>query len=65
MGVERNIGADEDDFHVIGRRKQELDKEDRKVEKIQKSMDVRVGAQSGGLKMSGKAPANLKKVVFF
>ncbi|KAJ8083837.1 hypothetical protein PM082_002603 [Marasmius tenuissimus] len=65
IGVERNIGADEDDFHVIGRRKQELDKEDKKVDKIQRSMDVRVGAQSGGLKMSGKAPAKPKTVVFF
>ncbi|KAK7059101.1 hypothetical protein VNI00_001726 [Paramarasmius palmivorus] len=46
VGIERNIGPDEDDFHIIGRRKQELDREDRRVEKVQRSMDVRVGAQS-------------------
>ncbi|KAL0579378.1 hypothetical protein V5O48_002654 [Marasmius crinis-equi] len=64
MGMERNVGADEDDFHAIGRMKQELDKEDRKVEKIQKTLDVRVGAQSGAVKVNGKAPVKAKVVHF-
>jgi zinc finger CCHC domain-containing protein 9 len=66
VGIEQSIGPDEDDFHIIGRRKQELDREDRRVEKVQRSMDVRVGAQSGTVQPVGK-PSNMpkKKVVHF
>ncbi|KAJ3966483.1 hypothetical protein EV361DRAFT_954035 [Lentinula raphanica] len=66
LGVdEKDVRADEDDFHTIGRRKQELDRHDRRAEKVQRSMAVKVGAQSGILQPSGKLSAPAKKVVTF
>ncbi|KAG7099058.1 hypothetical protein E1B28_000933 [Marasmius oreades] len=66
IGVERDIGGDEDDFHIIGRRKQELDKEEKRDEKIHKSMNIKVGAQSGVMKSCGKVTApQAKTVVYF
>lgn len=61
----KDVGADEDDFHLIGRRKQHLDRSDQHMEKVQRSMDVKVGAQSGIVKPFGKMPEAAKKVVFF
>ncbi|KAJ3989538.1 hypothetical protein F5890DRAFT_1191799 [Lentinula detonsa] len=66
LGVdEKNVGADEDDFHTIGRRRQELDRHDKRTEKLQRSMGVKVGVQSGIIQPFGKVPAPTKKVVLF
>ncbi|THV07643.1 hypothetical protein K435DRAFT_709696 [Dendrothele bispora CBS 962.96] len=66
IGIDDNVGADEDDFHIIGRRKHQLDKDERRMEKSQRLKDVKVGAQSGIIKSFGKVPASLpKKVVYF
>ncbi|KAJ4485960.1 hypothetical protein J3R30DRAFT_3443072 [Lentinula aciculospora] len=66
LGVdEKEIGADEDDFHTIGRRRQELDRHDQYTEKLQRSMNVKVGAQSGIIQPFGKVSAPPKKVVIF
>ncbi|KIK70827.1 hypothetical protein GYMLUDRAFT_148923 [Collybiopsis luxurians FD-317 M1] len=62
---EADTGADEDDFHTIGRRKQELDRHDKRTEKLQRTMGVKVGAHSGVVKAFGKTSAPAKKVVFF
>lgn len=66
LGIDaKDVGADEDDFHLIGRRKQHLDRSDQHMEKVQRSMDVKVGAQSGIVKPFGKMPEAAKKVVIF
>ncbi|KAF9076122.1 hypothetical protein BDP27DRAFT_1313930 [Rhodocollybia butyracea] len=53
---EKHVGADEDDFHTLGRRKQELDRRDKHVEQVQ-----RMKADASRVTSSGTA----KKVVIF
>ncbi|KAJ4499472.1 hypothetical protein C8R41DRAFT_23265 [Lentinula lateritia] len=68
LGVvdEKDVGADEDDFHTIGRTRQQLDRLDKHTEKLQRSMGVKVTAQSGTIiQPFGKLPAPAKKVVIF
>lgn len=68
LGVvdEKDLGADEDDFHTIGRTRQQLDRLDKHTEKLQRSMGVKVAAQSGTIiQPFGKLPVPAKKVVIF
>ncbi|KAJ3870279.1 hypothetical protein EV359DRAFT_28197 [Lentinula novae-zelandiae] len=68
LGVvdEKDVGADEDDFHTIGRTRQQLDRLDKHTEKLQRSIGVKVAAQSGTIiQPFGKLPAPAKKVVIF
>ncbi|KAJ3808111.1 hypothetical protein F5876DRAFT_46719 [Lentinula aff. lateritia] len=68
LGVvdEKDVGADEDDFHTIGRTRQQLDRLDKHTEKLQRSMGVKVAAQTGTIiQPFGKMPAPVKKVVIF
>jgi zinc finger CCHC domain-containing protein 9 len=64
IGIDDNVGADEDDFHIIGRKKLQLDKDEKNSERLQRSKDVKVGAQSGIVKSFAK-PAASKKVIYF
>ncbi|KAF5375130.1 hypothetical protein D9758_000416 [Tetrapyrgos nigripes] len=57
IGLDENVGADEDDFHAIGRTKLQLDK-DEKAERLQQSKNIKV------VKSFAK-PAAPKKVVYF
>jgi len=65
MGIDDKIGADEDDFHTIGRRKLELERDEKRVERSQRSKDVKVGIQSGIVKSFAKPIVRTKKVVYF
>ncbi|KAF5385517.1 hypothetical protein D9757_005412 [Collybiopsis confluens] len=63
LGIkEVDLGADEDDFHVIGRRKQELDRLDKRSEKLERA---KVGAHFSVVKSLGSTSTMAKKVVFF
>ncbi|KAK7468747.1 hypothetical protein VKT23_003250 [Stygiomarasmius scandens] len=65
MGIDDKIGTDEDDFHTIGRRKLELERDEKRVERSQRSKDVKVGIQSGIVKSFAKPVVSTKKVVYF
>lgn len=65
MGVGRNIGADEDDFHSFKRRKTEVDQGEKEEEKVKRLIDIKAGVHSGVLKSFGKSVAPPKKVVYF
>ncbi|EIW83099.1 hypothetical protein CONPUDRAFT_52948 [Coniophora puteana RWD-64-598 SS2] len=65
VGLTKNVGADEDDFHVLKRRTAEVDKDEKRIEKIKRAVVDGVGVQSG-IKVSGAPkPGAAKKVVQF
>ncbi|KAJ6625841.1 hypothetical protein B0H10DRAFT_1718859, partial [Mycena sp. CBHHK59/15] len=65
LGVGREAGADEDDFHTLKRRKTEVDRDEKHEEIFKRLADVKVGAHSGVVKPFGIKAAPPKKVVFF
>ncbi|KAF7338244.1 hypothetical protein MVEN_02049700 [Mycena venus] len=65
LGVGREAGADEDDFHILKRRKTEVDRDEKQEVKIKRQVDVKAGVVSGIVKPFGINPVKPKKVVFF
>ncbi|KAF8659689.1 hypothetical protein AX16_001792 [Volvariella volvacea WC 439] len=73
-GTGKEAGADEDDFHLLKRRTREVERDERREDKLRKSLKVKAGVQSGIIK-SFAAPAGgaggaggskpAKKVVYF
>ena len=67
VGTGQDGGADEDDFHTLKRKTQEVDKAEKVGERARRKAEVKVSAHSGVVKAFGDpAPASKKKkVVFF
>lgn len=66
VGTGRDAGADEDDFHTLGRKKGEVEREEKGQERVKRRADVKVGALTGTVRAFGTAPApKVKKVVTF
>ncbi|KAF9467430.1 hypothetical protein BDZ94DRAFT_1280427 [Collybia nuda] len=66
LGVSREAGADEDDFHVFKRHTTELNRGEKQEEKIKRSLDIKAGASSGIIKPFGNvSKPSTKKVVHF
>jgi zinc finger CCHC domain-containing protein 9 len=65
LGVGREAGADEDDFHMLKRHKTELEHDEKQEVKMKRVVDVKAGAHSGIVKPFGINPVKPKKVVFF
>ncbi|KAJ7632684.1 hypothetical protein FB45DRAFT_791855, partial [Roridomyces roridus] len=61
LGVGREAGADEDDFHTLKRRRTEVDREEKQEERFKRSVDLKAGAHSGIVKPFGsKCPRQTK-----
>ena len=58
-------GADEDDFHTLGRLNKQLDRAEKVDTKKKKQADVKTGVVSGITKSFAPAPVKKKKVVVF
>jgi zinc finger CCHC domain-containing protein 9 len=58
-----NGGADEDDFHTFNRRKAEVEKDEKYVDKSKRSLGIKAGVHSGVVKSF--APKAAKKLSFF
>ncbi|KAF7323032.1 hypothetical protein HMN09_00083000 [Mycena chlorophos] len=65
FGTGREAGADEDDFHILKRNRNEVERDERGEERRRRAADVRTGALSGVVKAFGQTPAKPKKVVYF
>jgi zinc finger CCHC domain-containing protein 9 len=59
VGTGLEAGADEDDFHILKRRRDEVEKDVRHEERARKMAEVRKGAHSGVVKAFGKVPLPL------
>ncbi|KAF8212169.1 hypothetical protein K438DRAFT_1708431 [Mycena galopus ATCC 62051] len=64
LGMGREAGPDEDDFHTLRRRKNEVDRDEKQEVKMKRAVDVKVAAHSGVVKPFGNV-VKPKKVVFF
>jgi zinc finger CCHC domain-containing protein 9 len=66
IGISREAGADEDDFHMFKRRKAAVEKDEKVEDRVKRSIDLKAGAHTGIVKSFG-APAvkSTKKVVYF
>ncbi|KAJ7343423.1 hypothetical protein DFH08DRAFT_782044 [Mycena albidolilacea] len=64
LGMGREAGADEDDFHILKRRKTEVDRDEKQEVRMKRAVDVKVAAHSGVVKPFGNV-VKPKKVVFF
>jgi len=64
IGTARGAGADEDDFHTFKRTTTELDRAEKRMEKVKKMLEVKKGVVSGAMVRLGNVPLP-KKVVFF
>ncbi|KAJ7594540.1 hypothetical protein C8J56DRAFT_1044275 [Mycena floridula] len=62
---DKELGADEDDFHSFKRRKAEVEHLEKRQESAKRQLDVQAGAASGIVKSFAPAPAAKTKVVFF
>jgi len=62
VGLGQEAGADEDDFHILKRRKTEVEREERREDKLKHR--ITVGAHSGVVAMPPKAPQTTKVVYF-
>ncbi|KAJ6547627.1 hypothetical protein B0H19DRAFT_1033564 [Mycena capillaripes] len=65
FGLGREAGADEDDFHILKRRKTEVDRDEKQEVKMKRVVDVKAGSHSGIVKPFGINLVEPKKVVFF
>lgn len=66
VGTGGEAGADEDDFHILGRKKHEVDHEEKREKRAKRVEDVKVGALTGTVRPLGNAPAiKARKVVTF
>lgn len=65
VGTGGAAGADEDDFHLFKRHTNEVEKEQKFVEKTRKMAVVKLGVHSGKPKAFGDAPSKPKKIVTF
>jgi zinc finger CCHC domain-containing protein 9 len=66
VGTGRAAGADEDDFHTVGRAQIEVEREEKGVARAQQRADLKIGALSGTMRAFGTAPTTApKKVVMF
>ncbi|KAF5385981.1 hypothetical protein D9615_002625 [Tricholomella constricta] len=64
LGTGDSAGADEDDFHTFKRQKNELDRDEKREEKMKRPGNLNTGV--GVVKVSGKlASVPSKKVVHF
>jgi zinc finger CCHC domain-containing protein 9 len=64
IGMTREAGADEDDFHAFKRTTTELERIERSKERERKDLGVKKGALSGTVVKSGKVPSTKMVVVF-
>ncbi|KAK7020560.1 hypothetical protein R3P38DRAFT_2970183 [Favolaschia claudopus] len=64
LGVGREVGADEDDFHILRRRKAEVDSDEKQQEKMKHNAEIKIAPHSGSVKPFVN-PAVKKNVVFF
>ena len=64
IGMNREAGADEDDFHAFKRTTKELERIEKLKEKERKDLGVKKGAISGIVVKAGKVPSTKKAVVF-
>jgi zinc finger CCHC domain-containing protein 9 len=65
VGTGGTAGADEDDFHTFKRTTDEVEREQKHIEKAMKMTAVKVGVHSGKPRTSGSVAVKLKKVVNF
>ena len=65
LGIGREAGADEDDFHTFKRKNAELSREEKLDERKRKQAAVKIGAYSGVVKSFGQTAPLLKKVIAF
>jgi len=66
LGVGREAGADEDDFHTFRRKNLVVDRELQGEERMRKTAKIRTGKHSGIVKAFGPVPqVKTKKVVNF
>ncbi|KAL1712264.1 hypothetical protein EV715DRAFT_213959 [Schizophyllum commune] len=65
IGFAEPPGADEDDFHTLGRLNKQLDRAEKVDTKKKKQADVKTGVVSGITKSFAPAPVKKKKVVVF
>ncbi len=64
IGMTREAGADEDDFHVFKRTTTELEQIERLKERERKELGVKKGAHSGTVVKAGKVSSTKRVVVF-
>ncbi|KAJ7219334.1 hypothetical protein GGX14DRAFT_591632 [Mycena pura] len=64
FGVGREAGADEDDFHILKRRKTELDRDEKGDKRLKRLADIKAGVHSGIVKPFG-TKVKPKNVVYF
>ncbi|KAL1745367.1 hypothetical protein HDZ31DRAFT_82010 [Schizophyllum fasciatum] len=65
IGFAQPPGADEDDFHTLGRLNKQLDRAEKVDMKKKKQADVKTGVHSGITKSFAPGPAKKAKVVVF
>lgn len=66
IGAAREAGADEDDFHTFKRTTLELEKAEKREERVKKMLEVKKGVVSGVVVRSDNMlPSAKKKVVVF
>lgn len=66
IGTGREAGADEDDFLIIGRKKREVERDEKTEERVRRTADVKLGALTGTVRAFGLVPTVAsKKVVSF
>ncbi|KAF7294889.1 hypothetical protein MIND_01026800 [Mycena indigotica] len=53
FGSGRDAGADEDDFHILKRHKNEVDRDEKNEERRRRAVDVKAGSVSGVVKAFG------------
>lgn len=64
LGTNREVGADEDDFHVFKRQTTEIDQGEIKEEEMKRLLRIGSGAQSSNAKSSGTTKPSTKVVYF-
>jgi len=67
LGMGREAGPDEDDFHTFKRRTTEVDHDEKQAIKTKQMLEVRAGAHSGVIRAFGNVPSAMakKKIVVF
>lgn len=65
LGTGREVGADEDDFHVLKRNTKELDRGDRMEERMRRLLRTKAGVISNNVKPGAVPKPSVKKVVYF
>jgi zinc finger CCHC domain-containing protein 9 len=65
VGIGADAGADEDDFHTIGRTKVQLNDDERAEARVKRKAQEKVGVVSGAPVRASTASKNMARVVTF